>query len=839
MIKAAMGQAEGIETLQTVNSVFARCEYQLQDIRPQAGIVFAATHFDHQLMLNQIHKRYPDLDLIGCTTSGEFSSNWGLSDDSISLMLFYSDDVEMKAGVGRNISIDPAAAAKSAVKQACEKLSRPPAIALTLPEAYTEESAPIMEMLHTELGSACPVFGGAAGTIWSESQTIYQFHDNEILEDALPILIFAGPLEYSYSIANSWRPIGGRATIVESSGREVKKIGSYTAVDFYQHYLGSHGEPAREFTLAVYEKDSDRFYLRAPVDYHPDGSITFSESIPQGATVQLTEAVRDVIIEDTKASTARMLQATPDLQPAFALAFSCAFRKDMLGTRAEEELRILQDNLPRHLPINGFYSYGEIAPLARGRQSYLHGATLVTLLVGQIHNDPAIMNVHTLSQPETALLAGRMDFGAHEDVSDEQLRLQNVFLRRRLNRSENYRKRIEEIKDFNATLHRKIIQEVEEARREIQLKEEALRKSEEKYRRIVETAGEGFILMDQNLRISDVNDAYCMMVGYSRDELIGKSHLDLATEDYRDFIQTNRGELLANDSRKFEGTLVAKDGRQIPILVHGSTLRDDRMEIIGEMAFITDMTEHKKALALAGEVQKSLLPHSKPNIQGLDIVGRNISCDEIGGDYFDFLWRRENPTGPFSVAVGDISGHGVDSALLMTSARAFLRMRASQPGTLTEIITAMNRHLTQDVLETGRFMTLFYMTIDPQHNRIEWIRAGHDPAIIYDPGKDKFEELVGQGIALGISEAYEYKTNRKIGISAGQIIAIGTDGIWEANNKVGKMFGKERFREIIRENAQANAEDVLSAVYHELKEFTKGQKSEDDITLVIVKVNSN
>jgi sigma-B regulation protein RsbU (phosphoserine phosphatase) len=295
--------------------------------------------------------------------------------------------------------------------------------------------------------------------------------------------------------------------------------------------------------------------------------------------------------------------------------------------------------------------------------------------------------------------------------------------------------------------------------------------------------------------------------------------------------------LLSKDYRKFEGAVVAADGRHVPILVHGNTLRDDRGDIIGNMAFITDMTEHKKALALAAEVQKSLLPQGKPRIQGLDVAGKNVSCDEIGGDYFDFLWRRENPNSPFSVVVGDITGHGVDSALLMTSARAFLRMRASQPGTMSDIISAMNSHLAQDVLESGRFMTLFYMTIDPGNDRIEWVRAGHDPALLYDPTEDKFEELKGDGIALGVSAAFTYEENVKTGLKEGQIIAIGTDGIWEAFDKNGKMFGKARFRNIIRQHAQANADDILNAVYGELSQFTKGQKSEDDITLVVIKMN--
>ncbi|MFT5698578.1 MAG: sigma-B regulation protein RsbU (phosphoserine phosphatase) [Desulforhopalus sp.] len=365
--------------------------------------------------------------------------------------------------------------------------------------------------------------------------------------------------------------------------------------------------------------------------------------------------------------------------------------------------------------------------------------------------------------------------------------------------------------------------------------EDALRKSEEKFRRIVETAAEGFVLMDQELKITDFNNAFCTMLGYSPDELIGNTPFELVEDGFRDFILLNKDSILAKEYRQFETALIAKDGHHIPVLIHGSTLRDDSGNIIGNMSFITDMTEHKKALMLAGEVQKSLLPNKKPVVKGLDIAGKNVSCDEIGGDYFDFIWRQESGVGPFSVVVGDISGHGIESALLMTTARAFLRMRASQPGTISEIISAMNRHLANDVLETGRFMTLFYLSLDPDTRSIEWVRAGHDPALLYDPSSDTFEELKGSGVALGVLDDVEYLVNTRAGLTDDQIIAVGTDGIWEAFNPQGEMFGKERLRKLIRSNAKQSASVILNIVYEELKEFTAGRKNEDDITLVIIK----
>jgi sigma-B regulation protein RsbU (phosphoserine phosphatase) len=148
----------------------------------------------------------------------------------------------------------------------------------------------------------------------------------------------------------------------------------------------------------------------------------------------------------------------------------------------------------------------------------------------------------------------------------------------------------------------------------------------------------------------------------------------------------------------------------------------------------------------------------------------------------------------------------------------------------------MNRHLALDVLDSGRFMTLFYMTIDADRGDLRWVRAGHDPALIYDPVQDDFEELKGAGLALGVDEEFAYEENLRTELVTGQVIVIGTDGIWEARNRHGEMFGKDRFREIIRHHAKAKANEILDAVYSELNSFTLGLKSEDDLTLVVIKM---
>ena len=828
MIHVGLGQFEGIDTDTVINHVISTCESQMGGHRPQAGLVFASIHFDHGHMLKRITDAFPGMELIGCTTAGDFSTAFGFSDDAITLMTLASDEIQFSTGVGRGLSSDYESALGHAVKTAQNKLDQDPGLCLALPQGYNIHHDAILRHLGEILGTDCPIFGGASGTDWTHRSDFLQFHGSEALTDAIPLLLMAGPITHTFSIANSWRPVGKKAVVNKSRERIVYRIDNMEAVDFYRHYLGHHDEPAKEFVLAVYDQGRDRSYVRAPIEYQDDGSIIFSEHIPQGAKVQLTEATREDLIQDTLATSQSMTSMKKDWEPAFALAFSCAFRKEVLGTEAGIELEILRAHFPAHLPIMGFYCFGEIGPLVPGGKSMAHGATLITLWVGsRSHGVAPTADVR-------ATKTSRIPIQIERTAVD-----QTAFLKRKLKRSEGYRQRLEANKDFNLRMHRRIMDEVEKARFEIQKKEAALSKSEEKYRRIVQTTGESFILMDEELVIIDANQAYCQLVEYTRSEIIGKSNISLATDEFRKLLDSNREELLSQEYRRFEGALVSRTGRKIPILVHGNTLRDDQGEVIGYMAFITDMTDQKKALELAGEVQRSLLPQENPRIPGLDVAGRNVSCEEVGGDYYDFFWQQEASKKGFSVAVGDITGHGVDAALLMTSARAFLRMHASQGETVSEIVCAMNQNLAEDVTKTGRFMTLFYLTLDAHMNQIEWVRAGHDPAILYDSHGDRFEELKGKGIALGIDGDYVYPSNRRTGLLDGQVIAIGTDGIWECRNPEGEMFGRERFNALIRNHAQKTAADILNNVFAALEAFSRGRQSEDDVTLVIIKITKD
>ena len=370
---------------------------------------------------------------------------------------------------------------------------------------------------------------------------------------------------------------------------------------------------------------------------------------------------------------------------------------------------------------------------------------------------------------------------------------------------------------------------------EQKIAEDKLRMSEEKHRRIVETAGEGFVLMDESFKIVECNSTYGDLVRQSRSELIGKYPFGLSIDEFQHYWAGENVESGSHQHREFECELTTGDGKIVPVFIHANTLRSDSDEVIGNMAFVTDMTAQKKALQLAAEVQRDLLPEKAPLVPGLDIAGKSLPCEEVGGDYFDYLIEQGGDN-TISIVIGDIAGHGVDSALLMSSVRACLRMRVSHPGTSSDIVSAVNQHLAQDVGESGRFMTLFYLNIQRQENRLEWIRAGHDPALLYDPVIDGFKELKGPGLVLGIDRDYPYISQQIEGVQPGQIVALVTDGIWEGCNRSGEPFGKERLKDTIRQYSKESSEVILEKIILTFEQFTAGVVSEDDITLVIVKI---
>lgn len=386
MLKVVVGHSEDPESQDAVAEVLEHCRKDLDGHSPQAGLLFAAIDFDHALILNQINQEFPGIELIGCTTDGEMSSILGFQQDSLTLMLFSSDTVKFSTGIGYGAQADPNLAADQAVKQATAGHS-PPKVCIALPASYisdgsTTNGGALLQGLEQALGQHVPILGGAAGDQYRFQSTI-QFCRTEILTDSLPILLFSGDIQFSFGTACGWTPIGHKAVVTRSEGTALYEVDGKPALEFYERYLGDR-RPTAETPVAVYEDNSDYYYMRVPNTYDEEsGKINFLGNIPQNATIQLTDINRDEVVVAAKTAFEAALDRYPENQePEAVLLFSCCCRRWLLGTRAREEYQLVRNALPKSVPICGFYTYGELAPLEPQGISHYHQETFVTLLLG-------------------------------------------------------------------------------------------------------------------------------------------------------------------------------------------------------------------------------------------------------------------------------------------------------------------------------------------------------------------------------------------------------------------------------------------------------------------------
>ena len=236
----------------------------------------------------------------------------------------------------------------------------------------------------------------------------------------------------------------------------------------------------------------------------------------------------------------------------------------------------------------------------------------------------------------------------------------------------------------------------------------------------------------------------------------------------------------------------------------------------------------------ASKLQRMLMPKSEPQVDGFDIAGKSISCDETGGDYYDFINPDEWGQEKIGIVVADVIGHGISAAILMTSVRASFRERILSPGSGVSIVSDVNNRLVQDIEALNLFITMFYSEIDLKEKCFRWVHAGHESALSYDPATDTSDILGGEGLPLGVMQDWVYEES-KIQIQPGQIILIGTDGIKEACNPENEHFGNERLQMVIKDNHRKSAKDILDEVYNALESFRGSAERKDDETMVVVK----
>jgi len=318
----------------------------------------------------------------------------------------------------------------------------------------------------------------------------------------------------------------------------------------------------------------------------------------------------------------------------------------------------------------------------------------------------------------------------------------------------------------------------------------------------------------------------------------------ISSDDASDVVGRTLNECLETDKpdyppiaahrRAAQGESVSLDfrwkGRSLS--VHVEPLRNAVGTIIGTIGVSMDVSEERRMqdeLTAASHVQQALFPRTAPQIPGFDVAGVVYAAEETAGDYFDYIPMADNCIG---LVVGDVTGHGLGPALLMAELRAYLRALASTRPHSGEILMMANRFLAAD-LEEHRFVTLFFIRLDPTNRSFTYASAGHSGYLVKSSGE--VETLKSTGLPLGLIPDTIFNTSFPMTLEAGDNLFVPTDGFQEAHGPGNELYSLERMLQFISDRRDQPATRILEALKDDVCEFVGSTHVPDDMTAIIAK----
>lgn len=239
----------------------------------------------------------------------------------------------------------------------------------------------------------------------------------------------------------------------------------------------------------------------------------------------------------------------------------------------------------------------------------------------------------------------------------------------------------------------------------------------------------------------------------------------------------------------------------------------------------------ERDLALARQIQRSLLPEAPPVVPGYEVAVLNEPCYECGGDYYDFL-----SLGPHTLllVVADVEGKGVSSALVMSKLQATLRALVMHLHSLEVLTLSLNEMICTDI-KSQKYLSIFLGLVDTRGNGLHYINAGHCPPILVSGNTGKCRWLKEGGTVIGLFPDADYRRG-SVKLESGDVLALCTDGVLEASNQNDEEYGAERLADCIARNRTKSAQGIVDAVVAEVNTFAAGGVSLDDKVMMVVKV---
>lgn len=236
-------------------------------------------------------------------------------------------------------------------------------------------------------------------------------------------------------------------------------------------------------------------------------------------------------------------------------------------------------------------------------------------------------------------------------------------------------------------------------------------------------------------------------------------------------------------------------------------------------------------LAVATELQKGIFPEAAPKVDGLVIEVKNRPATEIGGDSYDFVETKDK----LYIYVGDVTGHGVTAGLIMAMVNSMISSFAEVYTSAKDIVVRVNKNIKKYV-KPSMYMTLVMLCWDKTTKKLTYVGAGHEHVLVYRKATGQIDDFVSGGTALGmIEDSSATAVEKEISLIKGDMVILYTDGITEAKNQAGELYGLEKLKAgIIEYGAEYSAKGINHHIAKDLSAFVGDESQLDDMTLIVV-----
>jgi PAS domain S-box-containing protein len=357
--------------------------------------------------------------------------------------------------------------------------------------------------------------------------------------------------------------------------------------------------------------------------------------------------------------------------------------------------------------------------------------------------------------------------------------------------------------------------------------------------RAVEQTADSVMITDRQGTIEYVNPAFEATTGYGPEEAIGKTPRILKSNQHdTEFYSRLWNQILEGET--FRGPLVnrKKSGQLYWAEQAISPIRDSAGAITHFVSVLQDLTEFRKQheqevqLRLGHEVQQRFYTGAAICVAGFEIASAAYPAQETGGDYLDLF---STPDSRICIGIGDVSGHGLGSALVMALTRAYVRAFARVETDLAKILSSVNHMLMADELEDDQFVTLLLVYLDVPNGSLSYASAGHISGFLMN-GSGKIESVLeSSGPPLGLFDGSHFVTST-LPLAPQQLVILLTDGAAETTTSEDVVFGTDRVLEYVRDHRHHSARDLAEGIYRAARAFAGDEPQRDDVTDVIIKI---